>query len=382
MRRQTVDILVGGFGILNGEHSPGIEQFELQGGSEHRQRAGESVSLAESLFHRRRVLAEVPSPTWMLRNGSMLYAVLENTNEIATLRLDGSHSTLRSTLLSTVHSAGSFPNHAAVVNDDAGAEHLVVTNYVDGSVGVHPVDNNGFVLEATQMLRGEGHGLLPAQEGPHAHWVLPLPDHRVLTTDLGADRVYVHRWQDGELVRVGVVTLAPGTGPRDMHLLPGSHELWHVAVVGEWGGVVTVLAPDQACRGHESDQDIKVVQIIELGRDDKDQAASLAFSPDTIANDRVSGFVYVGLRGSDRIVTLHWDGRQLERCGPAEETDWTGRGITSGGGRPRHLLAVGHMLLAANETADTIAMFTLADDGMPKPIGSVPAGSPTVMLPW
>jgi len=71
-----------------------------------------------------------------------------------------------------------------------------------------------------------------------------VPDGRVLTSDLGADRVYVHHWEHGELVREGEVVLEPGTGPRDQHLLPvASDDLahdWRVAVVGEWGGTAFV----------------------------------------------------------------------------------------------------------------------------------------------
>lgn len=66
----------------------------------------------------------------------------------------------------------------------------------------------------------------------------------MLTSDLGADRVYVHHWEHGELVREGEVVLEPGTGPRDQHLLPvASDDLahdWRVAVVGEWGGTAFV----------------------------------------------------------------------------------------------------------------------------------------------
>ena len=349
-------------------------------------------------MHRIGVLAELPSPSWLVRDGRMLYAMLENTDEIATLVLTGSHGSLLATLLAKVPSAGKGPTHAALAIDADGHRHLVVANYADGVIGIHPIDTAGRALAATQALRGEGHGPLPAQQGPHAHWVLPLPDGRVLTTDLGSDRVYVHRWRHNELVRVGAVTLAPGTGPRDLHLLPGADGIWRVAVVGEWGNTVTLLSDQSEASGHGTDDHtderadgFHTVQTVDLAADRKDQAASLAFVPDEVlkgvfgehtsqVTTHHTGVAYVGLRGSNRIVALRWDGQRLQRGGSAGTAAWMGHGIPVGGGRPRQIVTVGRLLVAADETGDALAMFTLSHDGEPKVAGRVPAGSPTVVL--
>ena len=422
MEQRTIDLLIGGFGALNGEHSPGIEHYQLQGDPSQLQDdpsevpGVRQVTAAGITLSRIGVLAELPSPGWLVRHGRMLYATLEHSDEIATLELSGSHGSLQARLISRIASAGREPTHVVVVADATGGLHLVVANYRNGVIGVHPIDETGRALEATQALLGEGRGPKPAQDGPHAHWSLPLPDGRLLTTDLGADRVYVHRWQGDELVRTGSVIFPPGTGPRDLHLLPGSDGSWHVAVVGEWGNTVSMLEHVESGRSGQSGQSdlgqssrsdqsgqmvptdqhgdglnghalgnegIRIAQTVDLGGDeDKDQAASLAFVGDTALASGSSGFAYVGLRGSDRIVTLRWDGARLCRCGSVDDAGWKGRGVSSGGGRPRQIRAIGHSLIVANETSDSLAMFAIEQDGEPRALGAVAAGSPTSVLPW
>lgn len=390
-------LAIGGFGPLNESHCPGIEAVTLHiSPSTHADDTHESITLSK----RDGLLADVPSPSWLLRDGDYLYAVLENTNEIAAFRIThDNNDAFHLTELSRVPTPGNGPTHAAVAVDDLGTKHLIVACYGDGHVCVHPIDRNGVVHEATQTLTGEGHGPLPAQDSPHAHWILPLPDGRVLSTDLGADRIYVHRWQSGTLVRVGTVPVTPGTGPRDMHLLPvrTEHNLtrdWRVAVVGEWGRTVTLLGPvsnDNTNSTNNTIDDsadgINVLQTIELGGTDRDQSASLAFVPwSAMRNnyadnaDNSTGIAYVGLRGTERIVALAWDGECLSRLASADQTGWQGHGIDCGGSRPRHILSIDNLLLVANEVSDHLTVFQLSSDGEPRRVTDLATGSPTVSV--
>lgn len=392
-----MDIVVGGFGELRNAACPGIEQLILKAGGN-----ASNDSDDAALLSRGRLLADVPSPTWMelhtAADGSqVLYAVLEDTNEIASFRVEGVGDSLRLVELSRVPTPGHAVTHVVFVRDDEGQGRLITADYADGYVCVHPVTESGVILEVAQMLRGEGHGPLPAQECPHAHWVQPLPDGRVLTSDLGADRIYVHHWEHGELIREGAVTLAPGTGPRDQHLLPvdsddPAHD-WRVAVAGEWGGTVTLIGPEPGHDAKHSDNGtIRVLQTVSLGPDalpKPDQAASLAFVPwnalqgnagAVAASEGIAGLAYVGLRGSERIVTLLWDGKRLTRLDEPDVPGWRGRGIDCAGSRPRHLLAIGNLLLAANEASNNVAIFRLSADGEPNLAATLPSGAPTVFV--
>ncbi|MCI1218957.1 MAG: lactonase family protein [Bifidobacterium sp.] len=502
---RAIDILLGGFGPLNGQNAKGIELQTLM---------WSGTADAKLVVSKRELLTDLPSPTWIARDGDMLYAVLENTSEVASLRIvrndkggndagyccndehydngqacgeygdakpraaglsrDGQHGDgrggnvrdrhVRLEQTSRVRVQGDGPTHAAVAIDDEGHRHLIVANYGDGSLCVHRLDEQGRILPGNQLLQGEGHGPLPAQDGPHAHWVLPLPDGRVLTTDLGADRIYVHRWEHGALRRSGEVRLAPGTGPRDMHLMPTNGRGWRVAVVNEWGCSVTVLAggetmpsvgpsaaPQPQPQPNESgaldrllgNDGVQAVQTTSLGGDDIDQAASLAYVPfellgGKMRSDRDSGhgsavrigrsaqpddsarrddavlpesnvhrntavqkdgdshcgenvrmderltdgcgIVYIGLRGSDRVVALSWDGERFARLADPGVKDWRGRGTACGGSRPRQLVAWGTLLLAADEASNNLAAFDLSGTFEPRLIAQLEADSPTVIL--
>ena len=353
-------MLVGGFGALHGQHSLGLERIRLEdpdGGHP----ALRSMGLA----------VELPSPTWAARDGDLIYAVLEDTDEVATLRMDRDGEAVELTLLGTTGVPGDGATHAATAVDDLGRRHLLVACYANGHVCVHPLDDDGMVGQATQVLENTGHGPLPAQEGPHAHWVLPLPDGRVLTTDLGTDQIHVHRWRNGRLMRIGSVPMPAGTGPRDLHLMPtidGAEGVgaWAVAVVGEWGNTIGVL------RDAGSDALPGLTQILPLDGTDHDQAASLAFDPRT-------DIAYAGLRGTERIVAARWN-RSKARFDAIDE-DWARHGVDAGGKRPRHLVIVGRTLLAADEASDDLAAFHLADGGRPMPADALATGSPTLILP-
>ena len=114
---RTMTFLTGGFGALNGSHCPGIERLTARVGAEQR--------LA---LHHGELLADVPSPSWIERDGDLLYATLENTDEIATLRIgtDPDSGALRLTELSRVPSRGSSPTHAAVAADSSQDRKSVV----------------------------------------------------------------------------------------------------------------------------------------------------------------------------------------------------------------------------------------------------------------
>ncbi|RBP97948.1 carboxy-cis,cis-muconate cyclase [Bifidobacterium aemilianum] len=378
MTEEITHLLVGGFGPLNGQTSPGIELYDLveseaDGGSP----AGDCRLINRGL------LADMPSPTWLFRDGQMLYAVLENSDQIASLRLGQSHGHIRLEELGRAATLRLGPTHAIVMADDLGVNHCLAADYGDGSISIHPVDAEGRVLDADQVLTAQGHGPLPAQAGPHAHWLLPLPDGRLLSTDLGADRVHIHRWQQGRLVRTNSLVLPAGTGPRDLTLLPTADGRIMVALVAEWANTVSLVdcgtGPNKGASGMASPPELEVVDLVDLGGTlMDDQAASMAF---VSSRNSCRGMVYVGLRGSDRIVSLNWDGQHLRRLSSPDVEGWSGWGISSGGSRPRQIRALGSKLLVANEASNNLTVFQLAADGQPQEICRTPASSPTILLP-
>jgi 6-phosphogluconolactonase (cycloisomerase 2 family) len=413
----TVDMLIGGFGQQGGGDCLGIDwvRASIFSAEQYEQSTTQSLGHHESVSPQTRganrialehlgLVADLPSPTWLMIRDSVVYAPLEFSNEVLSLSLKEDANGVHLEPLSRVAVDGTTPTHLAISKDESGDEHLIVACYGDGHVCVHPVDSQGHIGASEQVLSNEGHGPLPAQECPHAHWILPLPDGRILTSDLGADQIHVHKWKGKRLERIASIACAPGTGPRDLHVLPGKAggaEAWSVAVVDEWSTTVDIFAPDQSAHSALSLQNagFRHIQRIELDADPGDQAASLAFVSDAAlaepssqsaaltADATSTGYCYVGLRGSDRIVALKWDGERLSypswatQLQPETTDERTAFAFSSGGGRPRHIKAIGSTLLIANQITGKLSSFRLTTNGEAIPDTEIVVGSPTAIAP-
>ncbi|MEV8631783.1 beta-propeller fold lactonase family protein [Streptosporangium sp. NPDC051023] len=234
-------------------------------------------------------------------------------------------------------SGGSFPCHLAV---DPSGTLLAVTNYGDGTVSVHRIDDSGLLTDVWTF---------PYRDGAHAHQAVFGPDGVLYVTDLGADEVRRYLVDGGE-GRVlphpeGPVRLAPGMGPRHM---ARSADRWYVA--GELDG--TVRAYDDGWH--------------EVGA----VAASAAAGRNHPSHLEVSnGFVYVANRGPDTVSVLS----SLTLAPVAE--------VTCGGAWPRHFAIADDRMYVANQRSDGIAVLAMRD-GIPQPGSAVFAvGTPSCVLP-
>lgn len=286
--------------------------------------------------------AEAASPSWIAVRGDRFVATLEGTGEVAWFAR-GADGWVADGVVST---GGMHPCHAAFLDDDT----VAVACYGDGAVVVlrHGED------APAQRLDGAGSGPLAAQEGPHAHHVHVLPDGRVLTLDLGADRLHVHRrGADGLLERTDSIPLPEGTGPRDLLALPSGE----LALLGEWSCELLILDP--------AGSEFEIMQILPLpgATPGEDQAAALGLSID-------GRHLFAGIRGADRIavVALEADGARAVGSVP------------SGGRWPRHLLVDGELLHVAHQLSNGVATFRVGSDGIPVEIGSVATPAPTCII--
>jgi 6-phosphogluconolactonase (cycloisomerase 2 family) len=285
---------------------------------------------------------ECPSPSWLAVRGERMVAALEGEGALAWFRREG--EAWRADGVTAL--GGSYPCHAAFLDDDT----VAVACYGDGAI---VVARHGEQAPA-QRIDGSGSGPLPAQEGPHAHHVHVLPDGRVLTLDLGADRLHVHeRGTDGLLSRVDSLALPAGTGPRDLHALPSGE----LALLGEWSCEVLVLDP--------AGREFEIMQILTLpgATPGQDQAAALGVSVD-------GRFLYAGIRGADRIAVIALDDDGLR---PVDS-------VPSGGRTPRHLRVDGELLHVANQLSNVIATFRIGADGIPVPLATTATPSPTCVI--
>jgi 6-phosphogluconolactonase len=288
---------------------------------------GSGVYAADELPGEARLAVALPSPSYLLRDGDLVHATLEGLGRVATLRGD--------VVERTVDAGGDAPCHLAALGD-----RLVVASYLSGTLAV--VGPGG----AEQVLQDEGSGPDPAQDGPHAHSSLVVGS-RLLSADLGADVVYTHTIAGTTLTRTGAIAFPPGTGPRDLALLPSGD----VLMLGELDGSLHLLRDTEV-----------VTSTVVPGFAPGDHAGAIVVRDDAII---------CGVRGSNRIAVLRLRDDALE---PVADVD-------CGGDWPRHLALEGDRLHVANQRSHDVTTFRIGDDGIPRPTGSTAVPSPAFLLP-
>jgi 6-phosphogluconolactonase (cycloisomerase 2 family) len=274
--------------------------------------------------------AKVPSASFVVVDGSRVYATLEGSGEVVTFDRGG--EALRNQ--STASSGGQYPCHLTVKRSV-----VVAANYGTGTLGVLERSGKRSALEYRSAAEPTGRGPRPQQDGPHAHSSLFVDDQTLVCLDLGADRIRIFHYNDFTLTPVDEVALPAGFGPRDIVARPGN--LFYV--LGELGLAFLVF---EWC-----DRELhKLCSIALPGASDGDHASAIAISAD-------GRHAYVGLRRSNlvAVLTIAEDGRSVAPLTAVScEGEW-----------PRHLVMHDDILHVSNQFSNTIASFRIDDNGIP-----------------
>lgn len=230
------------------------------------------------------------------------------------------------------------------VSVDRSGQVVLVANYAGGSVALLPIQADGGLAAATQVVQHTGSGPNPArQEAPHAHCIVADPSNRfALAADLGADRVFVYRLDlEGKSLRRvegGDAVMRSGAGPRHIAFHP---TLPLVFVANELDSTVATLRFD-AQRGALSPLDIH--STVTTGWSGTNYTADIHIAP--------SGrTLYVSNRGHNSLAVFSVAGSTgalaLDQV-IATEGDW-----------PRNfsLEPSGRWLLVANQRSDSVVVF-------------------------
>ncbi len=290
--------------------------------------------------------AEARNPSFLALHpsGRFLYAVGEGddfagrpTGVVSAFGVADASGEL--TPLNQQASEGKGPCHLSV---DRAGRHLLVANYGSGTVAALKIAPDGRLEPASSIRSHRGTGPDAArQQGPHAHGIYLDPGERhALAPDLGADRVFVYRFDAaGRLEPHGAAALEAGSGPRHLAFDPGGQRVY---VINELRSTVTVFAYDARSGQLGALQTISTLPADYRGAN---TAAEIAVSPD-------GRFVYASNRGHDSLAVfaVAADGR-LKTPGFA----------ASGGRTPRHfaLDPSGRFLLVADQSSDRIVVFRL-----------------------
>ena len=280
-------------------------------------------------------------------------------------------------LLNSVSSGGKGPAHLSI---HPSGRFVLVANYFGGSVAVLPILSDGRLGPAVDFKQDAGTvGPARATNAPpgsfafsghdqaHAHMIESDPSGKfVLHVDLGLDKIYVWKFDDGSGKLTpnnpASVSLPPGDGPRHFHFHPNGRWLYSLQ---EEGSTIVLFDYDANNGTLASRQTISSLP--------PNYAGSNFCSGILVSKD--GRFVYVGNRLHDSI-GIFAVGDSGELTFVSEE--WTR------GDYPRsfNFTPSGEFLYSCNQRADNLAAFRVnKQTGKLNFTGHyVPVGNPSIVV--
>jgi 6-phosphogluconolactonase len=126
--------------------------------------------------------------------------------------------------------AGGQPAHVAI---HPSGKYLLTANYTGGTVAVFPIQADGSLGNAPQIIAhfGELGPNAGRQEAPHPHMMLPdSTGNFVLVNDLGLDATIIYSFdaQVGRMTEVSRIAAPAGSGPRHLAWHPNGRVLYSI----------------------------------------------------------------------------------------------------------------------------------------------------------
>jgi len=257
-------------------------------------------------------------------------------------------------------SGGAAPCHLSV---DATGRNVLAANYGGGSVVSLPVNSDGSLRPSSAFIQHTGSSVNSSrQKEPHAHSINLSPDNTLaFAADLGADKIFVYRFDAGTGALMGndpaAVGLAPGSGPRHFACAPDGR---HAFVINEMLSTLTSFSVESP-RGVLTE--VQTVSTLPSEFQGQSSTAQVCVHPN-------GKFVYGSNRGDDSIAVFS--------IAPNGKLQFVER-VSTQGKTPRNfnLDPSGRFLWAANQSSDSIVLFRvdpatgrLTAQGKPLLVGS------------
>jgi 6-phosphogluconolactonase len=289
------------------------------------------------------------NPSFLAIDGSRryLYAVNEvgefagkPSGAVSAFAIDSTTRNL--TFLNQQASLGADPCHLIV---DRKRKFLLVANYTGGNLSVLPIQGDGSLGPATDLVQHKGSSIKEQQKGPHAHCIiLDGSDRHALAADLGVDKVMIYRFDatTGKLKpsKQPWASLKPGAGPRHLTLHPRGK---YAYVINELDSTMSAFSYDGV---NGTLQSLETVSTLPTDFSGRSYCADLHVSP--------SGkFLYGSNRGHDSIVVFAID-ESTGRLKYLEHASTQGKW-------PRNFTIdpTGRFLLVANQQSDSVVTFRI-----------------------
>lgn len=308
--------------------------------------------------------------------GQYLYAVNEedeqgeeHSGSISAYAIDPQTGQL--TFLNQQLSHGQAPCHITI---DRSGKLAFVSNYGSGSLTVLPILANGSLGEASQVLRHTGQSVDPErQDAPHVHSAVSSVDNRLLyVSDLGTDKVHVYQLD----AQQGTLSACPATPYLGVSAGSGPRVM-AVHPQDEWLYGIKEMSSTVARFRRDRQSD-----TITLVEDD------IPFLADTYSGKRSGGYIQLDASGQYLFVTNRGN-NTIAVFSVGDEGKLTPCGLHyTGGVEPRHFLIddPSQYVLIGHQESDTITVFKFdSDNGRLTATGdqiSVPAPVCLLMHRW
>jgi 6-phosphogluconolactonase len=233
------------------------------------------------------VASAAPSSLALDASESFLYAVNDvdeyeglPTGTVEAYAIDGADGTLQLVNRQKLSLSATAPRHVAVSPD---GRALVVAVHGGGAYNVLPLGQDGSVQPVSGILKETGSGPHDRQRSAHPQMVVFDRVGRVVSADLGSDRMSVLKLDDARLRRLGWHAAQPGSGPRQVAFHPDGELLF----------VANELDASVACYGYDASEG-KIVR--KLGQ--AATAVDANIGGVVMAVDPAGDFLYTAHRGS------------------------------------------------------------------------------------
>lgn len=232
---------------------------------------------------------------------------------------------------------------------DSEGRYLFVANYVGGTIAMLPIDENGGLKPASEVIKYTGKSTHPRQEASHPHSVNRSPDERFLyVPDLGTDRINIYQidYQNGKLIPANpaFVVMQSGAGPRHFTFHPTSPFAY---VINELNNTITAMRWEKETGALEIFQTVPTLPADFKG---ENTTSEINITPD-------GQFLYGANRGHNSLAAYKID---------TTTGQLTLIGHTSTQGEIPRNFAIspdGRFLYAANQNTDNILIFSTSTDG-------------------
>ena len=228
---------------------------------------------------------------------------------------------------------------------DPQGQLVYVSNYGEGNLAVYPVEADGKLGEASDVVQHTGGSVNPdRQQEPHMHSIIPSESGDIIyASDLGIDKIMLYQPNStsGKLSAASPPFAAstPGAGPRHFALHPSGQ--WAFSIE-ELSSTIAAYKVDKKS-GSLTPVD-RVTTLPEGASADGNSTADIHVSPD-------GKFVYASNRGHDSIVIYAIDAATGKLTYVGNEP--------AGGQHPRNFCMdnQGEYVWVANRDTDNVVVF-------------------------